>query len=257
MTTLAQMGNDILTHQSLIPLLARHQLIPQLLYDLILDRAIAPITCTFAETAEACQQFYQERSLTTEVQQQDWRSHYGLSQTEVEQLATRSLRIEKLKQAKWGHKLQSYFLKRKDDLDQVIYSLLRTKDQDLAQELYFRIHEREQPFAELARQYSEGAEAETGGLLGRVELGMLHFKLATLLRTLPIGQVETLVLGNRYMLVRLEKRIPASLDEAMRQRLLQEKFEAWLHEQAQSLPTFDQLWLGRVPQPTEAAIGSV
>ena len=257
MTTLAQVGSDMLPHQSLIPLLARHQLIPQLLYDLILDRAISPIICTSAETAEACQQFYQERGLTTEVQQQEWRSHYSLSQTEVEKLATRSLRIEKLKQAMWGHKLQSYFLERKDDLDQVIYSLLRTQDQDLAQELYFRIHEREQPFAELARQYSEGTETETGGLLGRVELGTLHLKLATLLRTLPSGQVETLVLGNWYMLVRLEKRIPALLDEAMRQRLLQEKFEAWLREQVQGLPTPDQLWLGRLPQPTEAAIASV
>jgi hypothetical protein len=55
-------------------------------------------------------------------------------------------------------------------LDKVVYSVIRTKDMGVAQELYFRIQEGEQSFSELAREYSQGPEALTGGLTGPVEL---------------------------------------------------------------------------------------
>nr|WP_242042534.1 peptidylprolyl isomerase [Leptolyngbya sp. FACHB-541] len=161
-------------------------------------------------------------------------------------MTTRSLRIEKFKQITWEHKLKSHFLQRKQEFDRVVYSLLRTKDQDIAQELFFRLSEGEQSFAQLAQQYSEGAEAETGGLIGPVELGTLNAKLADLLHTSQIGQVQPFGLGEWCMIVRLEKRIPAQLDEQMRDRLLQEKFDAWLQEQVQQLSDRDKAWLGLV-----------
>jgi len=50
--------------------------------------------------------------------------------------------------------------------------VIRTKDPGVAQELYFRIQAGEQSFAEVAREYSQGPEAYTCGLLGPVELSM-------------------------------------------------------------------------------------
>jgi PPIC-type PPIASE domain len=231
--------------QEQLPLLANYQLIPQLLCERIIDRAILTIECTPEEIASACEQFYQRLNFTTE-QQQIWRSHCGLSQSQFEEMATRSLRIEKFKQATWRHKVESHFLQRKQEFDRVIYSLLRTKDQDLAQELFFRISEGEQSFADLAQQYSEGAEAETGGLIGPAELGTLNAKLANLLYTSQIGHVQTFGLGEWCMIVRLEKRIPAQLDNQMRDRLLQEKFDSWLQDQVQQLSDRDKAWLGLI-----------
>lgn len=240
------------TPKDSLSLLANYQLIPQLICESIIDRTIFTIECTPEEIASACQQFYQRWNLTTEEQQQMWQFHCGLSQAQFEEMTTRSLRIEKFKQATWGHKLESHFLQRKQEFDRVIYSLLRIKDQDAAQELFFRISEGEQSFAELAQQYSEGAEAETGGLVGPVELGTLNAKLANLLHTSQIGHVQPFGLGEWCMIVRLEKRIPAQLDEQMRDRLLQEKFDAWLQEQVQQLGDRDKAWLGIVSAFAEA-----
>jgi parvulin-like peptidyl-prolyl isomerase len=239
---------ETLTAQESLPLLANYQLIPQLLCESIIEQAIINIECTIEEIDIACQQFYQRWNLTGAVQQQMWRSHCGLSQIQFEKMATRSLRIEKFKQITWGHKLESHFLQRKQEFDRVIYSLLRTKDQDVAQELFFRISEGEQSFADLAQQYSEGTEAETGGLIGPVELGTLHSKLADLLHTSQIGQAQPFGLGEWYMIVRLEKRIPAQLDDQMRDRLLQEKFDIWLQQQIQQLSDRDKIWLGIVQE---------
>ncbi|MBD3881150.1 hypothetical protein IFO70_05225 [Phormidium tenue FACHB-886] len=75
MTALFQLGNDVLPSQTLVPLLAHYQLVPQLLCDLILDRAIASVDCTPEEIALASQQLYQQWGLTSAAQQQNWRSH--------------------------------------------------------------------------------------------------------------------------------------------------------------------------------------
>lgn len=90
---------------------------------------------------------------------------------------------------------------------------MRPKDQNVAQELFFRLSEGEQSFTELAQQYSEGTEVETGGLIGSVELGTLNAKLADLFHTSQIGHVQSLGLGEWCMTVRLEKRISAQLDD--------------------------------------------
>ena len=54
---------------------------------------------------------------------------------------TANYKLEKYALEKYKHKVESYFLKKKDSLDQVIYSLIRIKDSFTAQELYLRIAE--------------------------------------------------------------------------------------------------------------------
>lgn len=245
MVTVLQVGNRTITAEEVIPLLTSYQMLPQLLRESIIDQAIAPFSCTPEETASACQQFYQRCNLTSETEQQAWLLRYGMSLEHLEVMTTRRLRIEKFKQATWGHKLESYFLKRTGQLDQAIYSLIRTKDTGIAQELYFRIQEGEQSFAELACKYSHGPEAQTSGVIGPVELGSLHPDLARLLRVSQPGELwSPRQLGEWLVIVRLEKLIPAQLNEFMRQQLLRELFEAWLQEQLCQLPDSDRIWLG-------------
>jgi hypothetical protein len=107
MTTVLQIGNRTLTAEEIIPLLASYRLIPQLLCEIIIDQAIAPISCTLEETTRACQELYQQWNLTCEPQRPALREQYGLSQEQLERLATRKLRVRKFKQAAWGHKLES------------------------------------------------------------------------------------------------------------------------------------------------------
>lgn len=236
MTAALQVGNRTIAAEEIIRLLVDYQIMPQLLRESIIHQAIAPFTCTSDETASACQQFYEQKQLSSESERRAWLERYDLTLKQLETLATRELKVEKFKQAIWGHKLESYFLKRKGQLDKVIYSLIRTKDGELAQELYFRIQEGEQFFAELAREYSQGPEAQTGGIIGPVELSSIPPTLARLLLVIQPGQLCPLLSwGEWLIIVQLEKLIPAQLDEAMRQRLLNELFQAWLQEQISQL----------------------
>jgi parvulin-like peptidyl-prolyl isomerase len=236
MTVVLQIGNRSITAEEVLPLLAGYQMLPQFIQEILIDQAIASIECTSEEIATACEQFYTQNQIAAEDDRQAWLGRYGMTQNQLESLATRELRIEKFKQITWGSKLESYFLSRKDKLDKVIYSLIRTQDVGIAQELYFRILEAEQSFAELARVYSKGPEAQTDGLIGPVELSVPHPTLAQLLTVSQPGQLSPPTrVGEWLVLVRLEKFIPAQLDESMRRRLLNECFTNWLQEQLDAL----------------------
>ena len=108
----------------------------------------------------------------------------------------------------------------------------RTTEAGIAQELYFRIQEGEATFAELAQQYSQGSEAQTGGLIGPVELNAPHPKIAQMLTASKPGQLHPpLLIGEWWILLRLEKYQSAQLDEPTRHRLLADLFQKWLAEQ--------------------------
>jgi parvulin-like peptidyl-prolyl isomerase len=232
MNELLQVGDRTITAKEIIGLLAGYQLLPSLLREIIIDEAIASMACTVEEKTSVTQQFFSSNQITDETTKQAWAMQRGMSLEQLDALAIRGLLIEKFKQATWGHKIESYFLERKAQLDRVIYSLIRIQDPGIAQELYFRIREGEQSFAELARQYSQGSEAETGGLIGPVELSLPHPILAQMLRLSEPGQLcPPTRLGDWLVMVRLEKFIPAQLDTNMRQRLLNECFSSWLNEQ--------------------------
>lgn len=254
MVQVLQINNYTINAEEIIPLLTRYQLMPQLLCESIVDQATATVFCTEEEIAQAYREFDEQWGITSENERQQWQSCYGLTTEQLKLLVTRKLRVEKFKQINWEHKLESYFFKRKAQLDQVIYSLLRVSDYDLANELFFRIEGDEESFAELARHYSEGPEAATGGLLGPVELGTLSAELAQFLSRLSVGEVHLPIpLGEWYIIVRVEKKIPAQLDAAMRQRLLQENFEIWFQQQIRQLSPLEQTWMGVRAESKQAA----
>ena len=219
---------------AVLPLLRRYQLIPHLARGIAIDQAISPFSCTEAERKAAIIQFREQHQLTSSAFLNTWLQKHQLTMEEMEEFAIRPLLIEKFKTATWKNKLESYFLKRKADLDQVVYSLIRTQDGELAQELYFRIREGEQSFAQLAPQYSQGAEVHTGGLLGPVPLSQPHPSIRNLLSVSQPGRLwPPCIVSDWFVIVRLEKFLPAQFDASTQQYLLNELFETWLQTKIQ------------------------
>jgi parvulin-like peptidyl-prolyl isomerase len=235
MNTVLQIGNYPIDSEEIIPRLASYQMLPQLYRERIVDEAIAPISCTQAEIADACQQFYEQNQLIDEKARHLWLHHQGMNRYFLETVfIPRLLKIEKFKHQTWNHKLDSYFLQRKRSFDRAIYSLMRLRlnNAEIAREFYFRIQEKEQSFAELARQYSQGPESQVDGIIGPIELGNLHPQLAQILAISKPGQLwHPIPIEGWLLIIRLERLIPAQLDAAMRQRLLSELFENWVQKQ--------------------------
>ncbi len=147
----------------------------------------------------------------------------------------RDLKLQQFKQANWSHKLGSYYLTRKSQLDRAIYSILQVEDGALAQELFFRIQSGEQTFAKLARQYSQAANAIDGGYSAMVPFSRMHPLVATQLARLAPGELAPILAIDRvYTILRLERLVPIPFDDRLRQALLDELFERWLQAQVAS-----------------------
>ncbi|MGJ5673783.1 MAG: peptidylprolyl isomerase [Nostochopsis sp.] len=230
-----QVGNEVLQADQLMSLLHRYQLLPQVLRAKVIDEAIACFSCTESEEQAAINSFYQRYQLTSPEVKQAWLQNHQLTEAEIQELAIRPVLIQKFQLAMWGNKLESYFMQRKENLDQVVYSLIRTQDEGLAQELYFRICEGEQSFASVAEKYSQGPEAQTAGILGPVPLSQPHRVIQQILSVSQPGQLwKPRVVAEWFVIIRLEKLLPAQLDDAMQQQLLNELFENWIQKQIQT-----------------------
>ncbi|MBW4464179.1 MAG: peptidylprolyl isomerase [Pegethrix bostrychoides GSE-TBD4-15B] len=198
------------------------QIPPQILRRLILDQAIADIECSEFEREQIQQQFD-----PAQARQQMWQEE--VSPTDVADWLSREVRIRKFQRRQWGKTLTSYFLQRKDQLDQVICSLIYLRDIAFAQELYFRIIEGEQSFAELATLYSQQQHASEP-----TALGDLPPKLARMFYGGRVGQVwAPTLIEQQIVIARLEAHLPMQLDAAMQQRLYNERLEQWLNRQLQ------------------------
>jgi parvulin-like peptidyl-prolyl isomerase len=222
MNLMLQLGDRILTADEVLPLLAKYHLMPLLVKEVVIDQAIAEIQTTPAEEKLALEQ----------AQQVQAQQKQEMSAEQIQAIAIRQLKLEKFKETTWGGDIDSYFFQRKSQLDRVIYSLISTSDIGIAQEIYFRIQEGEQSFAELAREYAQGPEAQTDGLVGPIELQTIHPLLA---KILSMSQPQQLLpptqIGEWILIVRLEKLLPAQLDRGTRQRLINERFNQWLQNQ--------------------------
>ena len=239
MSVVLEVDNQVYTAEDLVPLLTQYQILPKLAQEILIDKAIAGIECSEEENALTFNQFCQKTQLNSDEEVQNWLDKQGMNRQQLQNLITKKLRIDKYKQKTWDDQVDAYFIKRKSQLDRVVYSLIRVEKPEVAQELYFRIKDDENTFSALAMEYSQGTEAQTGGLIGPVEINAPHPKIAQILATCQPGQLMPPTrVGEWIVVIRLENYLSAKLDQPMRQRMLDELFNRWLNETIQQKVSF-------------------
>jgi PPIC-type PPIASE domain len=235
-TPLKRLCQKEISGEELVELVQQYGLLPKLQRELIIDAELATVICTQAEIFSAYKVFYHKYQINSDADRAAWLKHNHCSLERFEQLVLKTIKLDRFKQTIFGSKVDSYFLQRKSQLDRAVYSLLRVKDVHLAQELFYRIQGGEADFTELVKQYSGGEEAELNGLVGPHEMSVPHPILAQTLLSLRSGELAAPVqIADWFILVRLEKYLPAQLDKAMRLRLIDELYELWLQREVHKL----------------------
>ena len=239
------LGQWSLSDNELQSLIRRCELVPALLRRQIEEEITALVVPDLEPSDDLWTSFRKRQKLNeNESDLKDWLQSRGWSHSDLCIHLLRPSSLRRFKEQRYGPGVEEQFLVRKNDLDTVIYSLLRVKDAGLARELWISLCEGEATFAELAAQYSDGPEAQTKGVIGPLPLGSIESVLAERLRGLRVGQVRPPVtLGGWHVLLRLESLTPARLDQATRDKLLEEQFEIWIRKRA------DAILAGEKPDP--------
>ena len=141
------------------------------------------------------------------------------------------LRKEFIKEEWLKPQIKDYFYKRKRDLDQVVYSMLRLSDIGLAEELYLRLKNGESSINELAHQYSLGPEKYTKGIVGPMPLSKANEQIRAISNKENIGKLnKPIVVQNTIVISIVEHIIEATLTPEMEQKLLEELFNIELQK---------------------------
>ena len=156
----------------------------------------------------------------------------GSSEDDVLERLRDAVRRRVFMRERFAPKAEARFLERKNELDQVVYSLLRLADNFLARELYLQIESGESNFADLAKRYAEGPERNTNGIVGPVSLTQAHPVLVEKLRVAQPGVLlEPFRISDWWLVVRLERYSPATFTPEVSDRMCREMFDAWIEEQ--------------------------
>ncbi|WP_269623830.1 peptidylprolyl isomerase [Prochlorococcus marinus] len=162
---------------------------------------------------------------------QAWLKDNDFSDQEFRNLALYEMRHKKYCKENFDNKVGARFLERKNDLDIIVYSLIRTRDFNKAKEIYLRILEKEADLGDLASQFSEGLESKTRGIVGPTQIGASHPKLAQVLRQSKPGEIQPpFEVDGSYLLVRVESFEPSKLDDFMREKMREELFNVWIND---------------------------
>jgi parvulin-like peptidyl-prolyl isomerase len=219
--------------ESTVKELRRHNLLQTLVQRRVVADAVAEQTLDPEACQQAREQFCRQNGLQDDAAVQTFLTANGLSADDLTWQIELPLRIRAHCDEHYRHKAEARFLARKNQLDRVVYSLLRVKDGFLARELYLRLDAGEANFADLAAEFSEGAEKQTNGIVGPVPLTQAHPALAERLRTSPAGQLmQPFQIAEWWLVARLESYNPASFDAPMAQQMAGELFDQWVREES-------------------------
>nr|WP_255613673.1 peptidylprolyl isomerase [Synechococcus sp. MU1617] len=215
-----------------LALLDRFNLLKPLVEQMVTSQAIAHVVVSEEQLEQARVVLLQQRGFDGLAQWADLLEMLGRSEDEVLERLRHSIRRRSLMRERFAAKAEARFLERKNELDQVIYSLLRLENSFLARELYLQIESGESNFADLARRYAEGPERNTNGIVGPVSLTQAHPVLVEKLRVAQPGVLlEPFRIADWWLVVRMERYAPATFTDEVSDQMCQEMFDIWVDQE--------------------------
>ena len=217
-------------------LLSRNQLINSLIKSELISSTLSEIEVTEEMKKEIKKTIFKNQNLQNEDQFHEWLKSKKSNEKQLIDIISKNQRLENYCLEKYSHMAEARFLKRKDGMDQVTYSLIRVKDLFLAQEIFLRIEENPSTFGDLANQYSIGLENSSRGIVGPVALNQGHPQLVSLLKNSTIGEVNLPTkIQDFWVITRLENLKKATLTDATIKILSQEIFNDWLDDKVKEI----------------------
>ena len=171
-----------------IKLLHKHGVLYNLIKKIFQEKIVNELKFTEIDIENSLKSYWLSKGLKDEKQYIEWLQANNLVKKEIDTEIIKEAKFSKICIEKFDHKVESRFLKRKSELDVVVYSLIRIQDPFQAREIHLKLKEKESDFNDLATKYSEGIEKFTKGIIGPIELKKAHPKIIEVLTQLNQGK---------------------------------------------------------------------
>ena len=225
----------ILKIGNILPNLIRNFLIYKIASEISLEKKIYEIEI---------KKFYLKNKILNKKDLDNILKTKGISKEELHYQITLPLKVSKFAKQNFQNEIESYFLERKDFLDEYTFNIIRVKNKDLAYELYFRIDSEESDFIDLSESFSYYSDLYPKGLFGPKNLQGINPKIANKLIIASVGElILPFQVDEWWILLKLIGKKNAKFDEHTSNMLLKEFFNKFINNLVEKF-TFDYLKTG-------------
>ena len=212
-----------------IKLLRQNNLLNQFLKNFITDFICSKVDLKI-NFEEMNEDFCRQNNIADEKNLVAYLTLKGLTLEDHKKNLENSEKIKYIALQEFSKNAETEFINSKNLLDQYTYSLITVKDSDLAYELYLQIDSKESEFSALAKKYSSEGNTNKMGIIGPQSLGKVHPVLKEKLLTAKKGELlNPFKIDRWWVIVRLEEKIEAKLDDFVRQKITLSLFDKWVN----------------------------
>ena len=203
-----------------IKFLVDNNIMNSFLREFILDDLFKSIKIDSNKRNEAFKNFLINKNLKSKDDFENYKIKNGWNNNNIESIILKPLKIKSLAEKLFEDQAESRFLARRKDLDLIVYSIIRSKNKQLAFELFLRIESNEYSFSELAYEHSEGTEKITNGMIGPLYTSQVNPVLMNRLRTLKKKELlEPFKFEDWWVILKLENEIPSDFTNTIKQQM--------------------------------------
>ena len=205
-------------------------MLPNLIRNFLIDKLISDISLEKNLYDEEIKKFYLKNNILNKKDLDNILKTKGVSKEELHYQITLPLKVSKFAKQNFQNEIESYFLERKDFLDEYTFNIIRVKNKDLSYELYFRIDSEESDFIKLSETYSYYSELYPKGIFGPKNLqGMNPLIINKLINASPGDLIQPFQVEKWWIILKLIKKKEAKLDKSTSNILLIEIFNRFIN----------------------------
>ena len=205
-------------------------MLPNLIRNFLIYKIISEISLEKNISEKGIKTFYLKNNIYSKKDLDNILKNKGISEEELHYQITLPLKISKFAEQNFKNQIETYFLERKDFLDEYTFNIIRLKNKDLAYELYFRIDSGESDFTKLSESYSFYSEFYPKGLFGPKNLqGINPLIVNKLIISSPGELIEPFQVDEWWIILKLTNKKKAKLDESTSNMLLLEIFNKFIN----------------------------
>lgn len=205
---------------------------PMLVQELVLNNAIKNISVDKEEEIEILNQFKEGQGLTNNDAYKEFLKTNYIDEILLMRHLTRPIKIVRYREERWGPYANSLYLKNKDKYDTIKYKKIESINENVMQEIYFRLKDKEETWESLVKNI-QGNQINAVINMGPVPVSQIDSRIVNLLRKSGPNRItKPTRVGEVTIVAELESLETNHFNDELKTLILRDEFENWLQSES-------------------------
>lgn len=222
--------NMPVSEEYILNTLRENNQIDKLIETLIIDEELKDIEVNNEKADQLLGKFREENNITEEKEYREFLDENYLNESLLVKALTKPSKIMSYREERWGPTVETLYLKHKEEYDLATFHILKAKNADVMQEIYFRLKDGETDWSGLSMLFSNGKD-KMMSLQRNKSINIINKQLWDELKKVDKNRItKPFRIGNEVVIAELLELKTSSLDDNIRSDLLRKEFDSWLKQ---------------------------